>query len=50
MYVLSSIKKSIGWIVFTLGAFCLFQGNLTSKMRRQLKVLMKKEAVDVKPQ
>ena len=50
MYVLSSMKKSIGWFVFTLGAFCLFQGNLNSKMRRQLKVLVKEEALDVKPQ
>ena len=49
MYVLSSMKKSIGWFVFTLGAFCLFQ-NLNSKMRRQLKVLVKEEALDVKPQ
>ena len=50
MYVLSSMKKSIGWFVFTLGAFCVFQGNLNSKMRHKLKVLMKDEALDVKPQ
>ena len=48
--MLSSMKKSIGWFVFTLDAFCLFQGNLNSKMRRQLKVLVKEEALDVKPQ
>ena len=48
--MLSSMKKSISWFVFTLGTFCLFQGNLNSKMRRQLKVLVKEEAVDVKPQ
>ena len=47
--MLSSIKRSIGWFVFTLGAFCLFQ-NLNSKMRRQLKVLVEEEALDVKPQ
>ena len=48
--MLSSMKKSIGWFVFTLGAFRLFQGNLNSKIRRQLKVLLKEEALDVKPQ
>ena len=48
--MLSPMKKSIGWFVFTLGAFCLFQGNLNSQMRRQLKVLVKEEALDVKPQ
>ena len=48
--MLSSMKKSISWFVFTLGTFCLFQGNLNSKMRRQLKVLVKEEALDVKPQ
>ena len=48
--MLSSMKKSISWFVFTLGTFCLFQGHLNSKMRRQLKVLVKEEALDVKPQ
>ena len=48
--MLSSMKKSIGSFVFTLGAFCLLQGNLSSKNRRQLKVLVKEEALDVKPQ
>ena len=48
--MLSSMKKSIGWFVFTLGAFCLFQGNLNSKLRHKLKVLVKEEALDVKPQ
>ena len=48
--MLSSMKKSISWFVFTLGTFCLFQGNLNSKMRRQLKVLVKEEALDVKTQ
>ena len=47
--MLSLMKKSIGWFEFTLGVFCLFQ-NLNSKMRRQLKVLVKEEALDVKPQ
>ena len=47
--MLSSMKKSIGWFLFTLGAFSLFQ-NLNSKMRRQLKVLVKEEALDVIPQ
>ena len=46
--MLSSMKKSIGWFVLTLGAFCLFQ-NLNSNMSRQLKVLVKEEALDVKP-
>ena len=50
MYVLSFMKKSAGWFVFTLGVFCLFQENLNSKMRRQLKVLVKEEALNVKPQ
>ena len=48
--MLSSMEKSIGWFVFTLGAFCLFQGNLNSKMRHKLKVLVKEEALDVKSQ
>ena len=48
--MLSSKKKSISWFVFTLGAFCLFQGNLNSKLRHKLKVLVKEEALDVKPQ
>ena len=48
--MLSSMKKSIGWFVFTLGAFCFFQGVLNSKMRHKLKVLVKDEALHVKPQ
>ena len=48
--MLSSMKKAMGWFVFTLGAFCLFQGNLNSKLRHKLKVLVKEEALDVKPQ
>ena len=46
--MLSSMKKSIGWFVFTMGAFCFFQGNLNSKMRHKLNVLVKEEALDVK--
>ena len=46
--MLSLMKKSIGWFVFTLGAFCFFQGNLNSKMRHKLNVLVKEEALDVK--
>ena len=48
--MLSSMKKSIGWFVFTLGAFCLFQGNLNSKMHHKSKVLVNDETLAVKPQ
>ena len=48
--MLSSMKKSIGWFVFTLGAFCFFQGNLNSKTRHKLKALVKEEALDAKLQ
>ena len=48
--MLSSMMKSIGWFVFTLGAFCSLQGNLNSKRRHKSKVLVKDEALDVKPQ
>ena len=50
MYVLSSMKKSIGWFASTLGKFCLYQGNLNSKTRHKLKALVKEEALDAKPQ
>ena len=44
------MKKSIGWFVSTLGTFCLYQGNLNSKMRHKLKALVKEEALDAKPE
>ena len=44
------MKKSIGWFVFSLVAFCFLQGNLKSKMRHKLKALVKKEALDAKPE
>ena len=34
----------------TLGTFCLYQGNLNSKMRHKLKALVKEEALDAKPE
>ena len=30
--------------------FCLYQGNLNSKMRHKLKALVKEEALDAKPE
>ena len=33
------MKKSIGWFVFTLGAFCFLQGNLNSMNASQIKTV-----------
>ena len=48
--MLSSMKKSIGWFVFTLGAFCFFQGNLNSMNASQIKTVSEGRTLDVKPQ
>ena len=48
--MLSSMKKSIGWFVFTLGAFCFFRGNLNSMNALQIKTVSEGRTLDVKPQ